>query len=108
MFLKRFEETGDVAAQGQKERLDIRRLTGTKELFIVGLVLDSPALQLQEVCKAVQELSGVAVSPSTVCRLLKKRGFTRKKMRYVALQRSSQFRADFMAEILQYRRDQLV
>ena len=29
-------------------------------------------------------------------------------MHYVALQRSSQFRADFMAEILQYRRDQLV
>ena len=106
--LKRFEETGDVAARGQKERPDVRRLTSTEELFIVGLVLESPALQLQEVCKAVQELSGVGVSPSTVCRLLKKHGFTRKKMRYVALQRSSQFRADFMAEILQYRRDQLV
>ena len=46
----------------QKERLDICRLTGTEELSIVGLVLHSPALQLQEVCKAVQELSGVAVS----------------------------------------------
>ena len=85
--LKRFEETGGVAAQGQKERPDIRKLTSTEELFIVGLVLESPALQLQEVCKAVQELSGVAVSPSTVCRLLKKHGFTRKKMHYVALQR---------------------
>ena len=105
--LKRFEDTGGVAARGQKERPDIRRLNST-ELFIVGLVLESPALQLQEVCKAVQELSGAAVSPSTVCRLLKRHGFTRKKMRYVALQRSSQFRADFMTEILQYRRDQLV
>ena len=70
-------------------------------------MLESLALQLQEVCKAVQELSGMAASPSTVCRLLKKHGFT-KKMRYVALQRNSQFRADFMAKILQYRRDQLV
>ena len=49
--LKQFEETGGVATQGQKERPDIRGLTSTEELFIVGLVL-----QLQEVCKAVQEL----------------------------------------------------
>ena len=53
-----------MAAQGQKERMDIRRLNSSEELFIVGLVLDSPVLQLQEVCKAVQELSGVAVFPS--------------------------------------------
>ena len=90
-----------MAAQGQKESSGIHKLTSTEELFIVGLVLESPALQLQD-----QELSGVAVSLSTVCRLLKKHWFTRKKMCYVTLQ-SSQFRADFMAEILQYRRDQL-
>ena len=34
--LKLFEETGDVAAQGQKERPDIRKLTSSEELFIVG------------------------------------------------------------------------
>ena len=68
-------------------------------------MLESPALQLQEVCKAVEEFSGVVISSSTVCRLLKKHGFTRKKMRY---QRSSQFRAEFMAEVVQYRREQLV
>ena len=77
--LKQFEETRGVAAPGQKERPDIRRLTSTEELFIVGLVLESSALQLQEVCKAVQELSGVTISPSTVCRLLRKHGFTGKK-----------------------------
>ena len=46
----------------QKERLDICRLTDTEKLSIVGLVLDTPVLQVQEVCKAVQELNGVAVS----------------------------------------------
>ena len=60
--LKRFEDTGSVAAQGQKERPDICRLTSTEELFIIGLVLESPALQLQEVCKAVQVLSGGCIS----------------------------------------------
>lgn len=42
-------------------------------------MLESPSLQLQEGCKAVQELSGVAVSP--LCA-----DFTRKKMCYVAVQ----------------------
>ena len=48
-----------MVAQGQKGRPDIRRLTSTEE--------ESPALQLREVCKAVQELSGVAISPSNFC-----------------------------------------
>ena len=39
------------------------------------------------------------MSESTVCRLLRQHGFTRKKVRMIALQRSEYLRAMFMAEV---------
>ena len=51
--LKQFEETGGVAAQGQKDRPDIRGLTSTEELLIVGLVLEVQHYN----CRSVQSSS---------------------------------------------------
>ncbi len=85
-----------------------RRLTRHEELFVVGLVLQSPCLYLREICKQAEDISGVSVSGSTICRLLRRHGLTRKKIQKVALERSLQYRAEFMAEILHYPREQLV
>ena len=48
------------------------------------------------------------ISEATVCRILRRHGFTRKKVRLVALQRSLPVRAMFMAHILSFRREMLV
>ena len=72
------------------------------EMFIIGLILETPFLYLKEICAKVMEYSGVEVSKSTVCKLLHNRGFTRKKMRQVALQHSAQLRGQFMAKAMLY------
>lgn len=107
-ILKHFTLTGQVAAKPQGTRLGSRKLSVSEELFVINLVLDKPYIYLQEVCDEVSAETGVSVSVPTVCRLLKRHGLTRKKIRQIALQRNIQFRAEFMAEILQYRKEQLV
>ena len=48
------------------------------------------------------------VSGSTVCRVLKRNGFTRKKVQHVAKQRSIEYRAQFVARAMFYDRDTFV
>ena len=46
----------------------------------MGLILECPNLQLQEVAYKVEEITGTVVSTSTLCRLLGRHGFTHKKI----------------------------
>ena len=73
------------------------------ELLILGLILDNPSLYLSEVCEKIDELSGILVSQATVCRLLKRYGLTRKKVRQIALLRSDSLRGAFIAQALLYK-----
>ena len=54
------------------------------------------------------EATGVCVSEATICRVLKRHGLTRKKVRLVAQQRSLERQAEFMARVISFPREQLV
>ena len=56
----------------------------------------------------MKEATGVVVSGATVCRVLKRNGFTRKKVQYVAKQRSIEYRAVFLAHAMLFNRDVFV
>ena len=47
----------------------------------------------------------MVVSGSTVCRTLRKLGYTRKKVQQIARQRCQKFRSAFLAQVLQYPRE---
>ena len=51
----------------------------------------SPDLHLKELVDKVQEITGVLVELSTICRLLAQHGITREKVQHVALQRTIEF-----------------
>ncbi len=93
---KLFEHTGEVKRvyqqQNHRKKLDIHA-----ELYVVGLVLESPALYLGEACHELLEVFGIEVCPSTICRLLRSYGFTRKKIRQVASQRCAILWGAFIA-----------
>lgn len=97
-----FYDSGDVTPQKQPERRAIRSLSHLDELLIVGLIIDSPSTYLRELCQAIEEICGKTVSPSSVCKIIHKHGFTRKKLQHIAKQRSITYRGQFMAEILMY------
>ena len=104
-----FELTGDVQPKITSDsRRELRKLDDNMELFILGLILENPSMYLSEICARVEEISQVEVSQATVCRILKRHGFTRKKVRQVAKQRSESLRGLFMVQVLLHRRAQFV
>ena len=105
---KWFEITGNVDPVLRKSRPYLRALDEHTELMVIGLILQSPSLYLEEICSRVHELTAVAVSPPCICRLFKRYGLTRKKLRRVALQRCDALRGAFMAQCMMFSRHQFV
>ena len=48
--------------------------------------MENPSLYLKELCCEIYQATGVSVSGTTVCRVLRRNGFTRKKVQQVAKQ----------------------
>ena len=74
-----FRTSGDVMGKIQPSREHLRTLADYEELFVVGFVLHNPCIQQREVCSTICQATGTEVSIYTICRVLKKYGFTRKK-----------------------------
>ena len=66
------------------------------------MICENPSIYLNELCAKMFEVTGVVVSGPTVCRIMHNNGLTRKKLVKVALQRSTEYRAAFMANVLHY------
>ena len=99
---KLFKRTGDVMPKKMPERIESRILSHSDELFIIGVIIESPSYYLSELCGAIKDVCGKQVCPSTVCKVIHKHGFTRKKLHQVAKQRSIQYRGSYMAEVQNY------
>ena len=50
---KLFEQTGEVSPRGQPSRKEMRCLSDSDEIYVVGLVLENPSMYLQELCQEV-------------------------------------------------------
>ena len=108
-IFKQFETSGDIGIPDtQKSRQELRSLDEHSELIVIGLILETPTLYLHEICQTIQEMTSISVSQATICRLLKRYGFSRKKVKQVALQRCYELRGAFMAQCSLFSRDQLV
>ena len=78
------------------------------EIYIIGLVLNNPELQLPEIADKLQEISGITVSTATLCRLLAKYGYTQEKIQHIASQRCLDLRGSFVAHISLFPKEILV
>lgn len=106
----RFRDTGSLSPQERhgKRRPSRRKLDDLHEVYILGIIADNPGLYLLEITSKIKEATNVVVDGSTVCRLLRRNGFTRKKIVQTAKQRRSEYRARFMADIFAYNKDMFV
>ena len=105
---KKFEANGDVQAKKQRQRPEVRALDEHSELLVIALILENPTLYLDEVVQEVNNLTSLTISAPTICRLFKRYGLTRKRIRQVALQRCYVLRGAFMAQCSLFRRDMFV
>ena len=74
-----FEQTGVEDPVQRLERHETRALDIHTELHVIGFVMENPSVYLSEVCYNIHDIFGEAVSPPTICRLLKRYGISRKK-----------------------------
>ena len=104
-----FDSTGSVDQKVDPDKgVALKTLSSYDEFYIMELVLERPGIYLREICFELYQLTGAVVSEATVCRFLKKVGFTRTKIQHVAIQQSKEFRARFIAEVQLYRADMFV
>lgn len=74
-------------------------LDAFEEMSLIQSLLNKPEMYLKELRQELIEISGTDVSVSTICKTLKRLGFSRKKLRQVALQRSEEQRLKFKEEM---------
>ena len=92
-----FQSTDTVDPISPRKRPEVRTLSSSMEIYVIGVVMANPNMFLYEVSSKIKELYNIDVCPSILCRLLKVHGMTRKKVRQVALQRCDQLRGEFMS-----------
>ena len=83
-IVKLFLNTGDVEPSSRKNGPD-RVLSEFDELVLVQCVSEKPSMYLHELQNELFRATGTWVDCATVCRTMKRLGFSRKKIRYVAL-----------------------
>ena len=71
-------------------------------------ILHKPTAYLEEIQQDLLDTTGTWVHVSTICRTVKQRGFTRKKVQSIALQWSEIKRIQLMSEISVYDPDMLI
>ncbi len=106
-YIALFDETGEVSPVSQQHGPP-RTLDALEEMTLVQSLLNKPDMYLQELKQELIQVTGTNVSLSTVCRTLKRLGFSRKKLRHIAVQRSEERRLEFMEEMAYFNSDMLV
>ena len=96
-ILDRFERTGDVSASQATSRM--HRLHEHDELILIELICEKPSTYLHEIQSRLFQTTGTDASAATICRTVKRLGFTRKKLKYVAIQRCDILRAEYQADV---------
>ena len=76
-----FIESGIVQHKKQPKRDDIQVLGHHQELLLIRMILKTLACTL-EMCQQLHDIAGLQVSAPTICRVIRKHGFTRKKIKH--------------------------
>ena len=96
-----FELTGDVKPRSYRHGPP-KLLGDMEQLLLLRLILHHPGIYLGEIRAKLLSKFGITVNISTICRTLKFMGCTRQVIQRVALQRSDEQRAKFIADVSVY------
>ena len=106
-IVDRFLATGDVEPS-QRRNGPERELHDFEEIILIQQLFQDPGTYLHELQDMVANTTGKCIHLSTICRAIKRLGFSRKKIHYIALQQSEAMRASFMAEISAFQPDMML
>ena len=106
--LQQFQSTGSLSKKSYPKEAAFKVISPACAMFILNLVVSNPAMYLHEIQAAVEEFLLIDVHISTIGHFLSANGFTRQKLRYVALQRDAHERAQYVSDISVYATDMFV
>lgn len=75
---------------------------------MLQLLLDNPSIYLDEIQQEVQEITGTIVHISTICRTIHRMGWTRQKLRHIAVQQSLEKRVEYITDISMFDPEMLI
>ncbi|SMN02410.1 Mobile element protein [uncultured Candidatus Thioglobus sp.] len=85
-----------------------RKLTTPAQLLVLHLVMKKPELFVHEIQNELLDVLQVEVCISTISRFIHSCGFTRQKLRHVALQRDEFLRQKFILDVSLYKSDMFI
>ena len=79
---KLFDDTGreEKRAYPSDHGHDLHKLTEYEQFFIIQLVVSKPSMYLDKIQHKLLNLNSTSVDVSAICRLVRRSGFTRKKL----------------------------
>ena len=93
-----YQSTGDVEPGKQRHGPE-QLLSEFEQITVLQSMVHRPGIYLAELQQQLYNATGTWVHIFTICRTVHRLGFTRKRLQYIALQRSDELRAQYMAEI---------
>ena len=103
-----FNRTGSLSKRPYPKQKVRRKISSLAELYILNLVVQKPGVYLHEIQEELQEFLLLEISISTICKFLCKSGFTRQRLRTVALQQDQLLRQQFVIDISVYSRETFI
>ena len=103
-----FYTTGSLCKKPYPKERAFRKLTASCQLLIYHLVLQRPGIYLCEIQRELLDLLLVDVNISTICRSFHQTGFSRQKLRHVALQQDAFLREQYVIDVSLYNVDMFV
>ncbi len=104
-IVNRFRRVGDVKTElGKRRAPHDEQIEFSRSLSkaLIECVLDSPDDPLEAIAKTFGAQTGVQRSNATICRALRKLGFTRKKLRAFSRRRNEAAAQAFLTDILRH------
>ena len=97
-----FHATFSVTKRSYPKDRAARKLTKPCQLLILHIVLKKPGILLCEIQREIEEVLLVSVSLSTICKFIYQSGFTRQRLRNVALQQDAFQREQYISDVSVY------
>ena len=97
-YVALYQSSSDVEPRKQRHGPE-QLLSEFEQITVLQSMIDTPGIYLTELQQKLNDATGKWIHLSTICRTVHRLGFTRKRLQHIALQRSEELRAQYMAEI---------
>ena len=106
--VKLFDHSGSVNHKLYLRDNRFKLITPVVELVLLYIVLQKPGIYLDKIRKELAEATGVHISASAICRCLKRVGYSKQRIKLVAIQRDDSLRAQFVPDMSLYEPEVLI